>query len=140
MNWRYFFNVFAVRYVVFYPNIWSNHCKCGVHMEVKSCGEDQMLIVFCELEKHLAVMGLLLYISQSCPCVHGCQHAYLHSQTCSSCQVLAVKPQMHITPGAVQVDVCIKIGFSAHKQKLLQVHHAWIMQTWKPEHSYMNAA
>lgn len=50
------------------------------------------------------------------------KHAYLHSQTCSSCRVLAVNAQMQQTPDVVQVDICIKIGFSAHEQKLLQVH------------------
>lgn len=90
-------------------------------------------------------MGFLLYISQSCPCVRGCQHAYLHSQTRSSCLVLVAHAQMQLTPDAVQLDVSIKIGFSAHKQKLLQVHqalnHAHFNQTdIKLEHSYMYAA
>ena len=57
----------------------------------KSSGRDQTLIVCCELEKRPAVIRFLLYISQSCPCVHGCQHVHWHSKTCSSCWVLAAK-------------------------------------------------
>lgn len=69
-------------------------------------------------------MGFLLYISQSCPCVRGCQHAYLHSGTCSSRRVLAANAQMQLTPDGMRVDLCIKIGLPAHQQKLLQVHRA----------------
>ena len=85
-------------------------------------------------QRSVAVMGFfLLSISQLCPCVRVSQHAYLHSQARLSCRALAANAQMHLISRVVQVDTCIKIGLSAHKQKPLQVHQAGFMHTYSPD-------